>query len=82
MNGVDGSGTGGPGSVIVRANAALTLVFVVSSLVAAIVFEQPWKSVAVGVSLACFAVGVVAFLWGYWNAVQRSRVDNIGVAAL
>jgi len=82
MNGVDGSGTGGPGSVIVRANAALTLVFVVSSLVATVVFEQPWKSVAVGVSLACFAVGVVAFLWGYWNAVQRSRVDNIGVAAL
>lgn len=82
MSSVGGGEAVGSGSVIVRANAVLTAVFVISSLIAAAVFEQPWKSVAVGVSLACFAVGVVAFLWGYWNAVQRSRVDNIGVAAL
>ena len=34
------------------------------------------------VALACFTVGVVAFLWGYATAVQRSRVDDISVAAL
>ena len=29
-----------------------------------------------------FAIGVFAFLWSYWNAVQRSRSDEIGVAQL
>jgi uncharacterized membrane protein len=73
---------GPAGRAIIHANAVLTAVFVAVSLAAAVVFANPWKQVAVGVSLACFAVGVVAFLWGYWNAVQRSREDNIGVAAL
>ncbi len=83
MNGVTGTHRTRPaGLVIVRVNAVLTAVFVVTSLAAAVVFDDPWKQVAVGTSLACFAVGVVAFLWGYWNAVQRSREDNIGVAAL
>ena len=31
---------------------------------------------------ALFAVGVFAFLWSYYNAVQRSRRDEIGVAEL
>lgn len=83
MNGVTGTQRAHPaGRVIVQVNAVLTAVFVVTSLAAAVVFDDPWKQVAVGTSLACFAVGVVAFLWGYWNAVQRSREDNIGVAAL
>ena len=29
-----------------------------------------------------FAIGVFAFLWGYWTAVQRSRTDDIAVAQL
>ena len=70
------------GRALVTANTVLTAVFVVSSFTAAAVFDQPWKSVAVAVDIACFAVGVVAFLWGYWNAVQRSREEEIGVAAL
>lgn len=72
----------GGGQVIVAANAALTTVFVALTVVAAVLFRQPWKVVSVSWDIACFAVGVVAFLWGYWNAVQRSRVDNIGVASL
>lgn len=70
------------GRVIVAADAVLTGVFVATALLAAAVFDEPWKSVAVAVDIACFAVGVVAFLWGYWNAVQRSREEEIGVAAL
>lgn len=70
------------GSIIVRINVALTALFLATSIAATIVFEQPWKSIAVGVCLINFSIGVVAFLWGYWNAVQRSREDNIAVAAL
>lgn len=75
------SGTDAGGAMLAL-NTVLTAVFVVTSLVAAVTFDQPWKAVSVSVDLVCFAVGVFAFLWGYWNAVQRSREDDIGVAAL
>lgn len=71
-----------PGSAIVRVDVALTALFVVSATTSAVVFDQPWKAVAVAVAITCFAVGVVAFLWGYFSAVQRSRRDDIAVAAL
>ena len=70
------------GSWIVLTNAVLTALFAVTAMVSTIVFDQPWKAVAVATAIACFAVGVVAFLWGYWSAVQRSRHDDIAVAAL
>lgn len=70
------------GAAVIRVNALITFVFVLTAVVAAVIFEQPWKAIAVGVSLGAFTVGVVAFLWGYWSAVQRSREDNISVAAL
>lgn len=70
------------GRTIVGTNVALTSVFVVSAVVSAAIFDQPWKAIAVAVALMCFAVGVVAFLWGYFAAVQRSRTDEIAVAAL
>ena len=71
-----------PGSFLVKCNLALTSIFVVMSIVAAVTFTSPWKTIGVVVSLGCFTVGIVAFLWGYWTAVQRSRADNISVAAL
>lgn len=70
------------GRWIMRANVAGTAVFAVSATAAAIVFEGPVRVQAVAVSLAAFATGTFAFLWGYWSAVQRSRRDLIGVAAL
>ena len=78
------NGNRGPddGRMIISANLALTLLFVVASVPAAVVFDQPWKAVSVAVDITCFTVGVVAFLWGYWNAVQRSREEEIGVASL
>jgi hypothetical protein len=71
-----------PGSILVKCNLVLTSVFVAMSIIAAITFTSPWKTIGVVVSLGCFSVGIVSFLWGYWTAVQRSRVDNISVAAL
>ena len=71
-----------PGSFLVKCNLVLTGLFVASSVIAAVTFTSPWKTVGVVVSLGCFSVGIVAFLWGYWTAVQRSRTDNISVAAL
>lgn len=70
------------GTAIVRANEVLTAVFTMTAVLAVVFFDQPWKVIAVAVSIACFSVGVVAFLWGYWTAVQRSRHDNIAVASL
>jgi hypothetical protein len=70
------------GRSIVRVNETLTAAFVLSAILATVFFDQPWKSMAVVVSLVCFSVGVVSFLWGYWTAVQRSREDDISVAAL
>jgi hypothetical protein len=67
---------------IIRANAFLTALFVISAVLAAVIFDDPWKNIAAGIALSCFAVGVVVFLWGYWTAVQRSRVDNIAVSSL
>ena len=71
-----------PGSLLIKCNLALTAVFVAMSIVAAVTFTAPWKTIGVAVSLGCFSVGIVAFLWGYWTAVQRSRTDHISVAAL
>jgi len=70
------------GTAIIRINAIFTVLFLVTASLAVAFFEQPWKTIAVVVCLASFSVGVVAFLWGYWSAVQRSREDNISVAAM
>ena len=70
------------GSAILRVNEVLTAVFALTAFVSVVVFQQPWKAIAVVVAIACFSVGVVVFLWGYWVAVQRSRTDNIAVASL
>lgn len=63
-------------------NIRFTALFALTAITSAVVFEQPSRTIAVVVALVCFSVGVVAFLLGYWAAVQRSRRDVIGVAAL
>lgn len=70
------------GSAILRVNEVLTAMFTLTAFVSVVVFQQPWKAIAVVVAITCFSVGVVVFLWGYWVAVQRSRTDNIAVASL
>ena len=69
-------------SGIVRLNVVATAIFVVATVGATWLFA-PWMRVGiVVVDLALFAIGVVGFLWGYFAAVQRSRVDEISVAEL
>lgn len=67
---------------VVRANAILTAVFAVTAAFAAIVFstEAQWAGAVTAMTL--FAIGVFAFLWSYWAAVQRSRSQEIAVSQL
>jgi hypothetical protein len=85
--GADGSGDRSraadppPGEGIVRAALVGTAIFVVVAVAAAL--SRPvFSMVAVVVSLALFAVGCGTFLWAYGVAVQRSRVDSIGMGGL
>jgi hypothetical protein len=64
---------------IVRIDIALTAVFVVTAAYAATVFDTTAQWVGAVTAMVLFAVGVAAFLWGFWNAVQRSRTEEIAV---
>ncbi len=69
-------------SGIVRLDVAGTVLFAASAIAAAVVFDDTFRVIGVVVALALFAIGVFAFLSGYWTAVQRSREDDIAVAQL
>jgi hypothetical protein len=71
-----------PGDVLVTVDVAGTAVFAVTAALAAAVFTTFWQWVAAITALVLFAIGVFAFLWSYYNAVQRSRRDEIGVVQL
>ncbi len=72
----------GAGDIVVRANLAGALLFGVTAALAAILFTTFWQWVAAVTALGLFGVGVFAFLWSYYNAVQRSRTDAISVSGL
>lgn len=72
----------GSGEWIVKLDIIGTVVFAVSAVAAATIFEGFAKVQGVVVSLGLFAGGVAAFIWGYWSAVQRSRTDELSVAEL
>jgi ABC-type enterobactin transport system permease subunit len=65
-----------------RINLLLTALFSVVTAVAAVVFSPSTRTAGVVVDLVLFSIGVAAFIWGYFSAVQRSRVDEISVASL
>jgi hypothetical protein len=67
---------------IVQVNLALTAVFAVTATMAAVVFSTTWQWIGAVTAMVLFAIGVFAFLWSYWNAVQRSRTDEIAVTQL
>ncbi len=56
-----------------------TVVFAATASYAAVVFSTTAQWVGAITAMALFAVGVFAFLWSFWNAVQRSRAEQIGV---
>ena len=66
----------------VRANQVGTGVFIAVTIFGAATFSDASKSIVVAVDLVLAAIGVCAFLLGYWTAVQRSRTDEISVAEL
>ncbi|MFK8022901.1 MAG: hypothetical protein AB8G26_02960 [Ilumatobacter sp.] len=68
--------------MIVRANLLATVVFVVTATVAAAAFTAPTQWVAAVVAMACFVIGIVAFVWSFLVAVQRSRNDQVAVVQL
>jgi len=67
------------GDVIVLGNAIGTFAFVVTAVAAAIVFSTPAQWVGAVTAMGLFAIGVFAFLWSFYNAVQRSRDEEISV---
>jgi hypothetical protein len=71
-----------PGAVIVRANVAGTGLFGVTAAYAAFAFTTAAQWVGAITAIALFGVGVFAFLWSYYNAVQRSREVEIAVSQL
>jgi protein-S-isoprenylcysteine O-methyltransferase Ste14 len=70
------------GDVVIRADLAGTLLFTVTAVLAAALFTSLWQWIAAITALVLFAIGVFAFLWSYYNAVQRSRRDEISVTGL
>jgi hypothetical protein len=76
------TGTTTKGEGIVRANLALTAVFAVTAACAAGVFSTASQWIGAITAMVLFAIGVFAFLWSYWSAVQRSRSHEIAVSQL
>jgi hypothetical protein len=79
---MDGAASASAGDGIVRANVVATALFCATAVYAAVVFSTTAQWVGAITAIALFAVGVFAFLWAYWSAVQRSRTDEIAVAQL
>jgi len=72
----------GAREIVVRADLAGTVLFVVTASLAAAFFTTAWQWLAAITALGLFAAGVFAFLWSYYNAVQRSRTDDVTVSQL
>jgi len=66
----------------VRLDIVGTLVFVATSITAAVLFTSGPQWVGAITALVLFLVGIAAFLWSFWNAVQRSRGEQVAVTQL
>jgi len=71
-----------PGNAVIRLDLALTVVFAATAAYAAVVFDTTAQWVGAATAMGLFAIGVFTFLWSYWQAVQRSRTDDIAVTQL
>jgi hypothetical protein len=71
----------GDGGAIIRASWVGTAVFTVVAVIATI-DPDSLGAPAVIVSLVLFAAGSIAMFWAFLIAVQRSRVDAIGIGGL
>lgn len=69
-------------NAIVQADVWLTGVFGVTAVYAAWSFSTTAQWIGAVTAMVLFTIGVFAFLWSYWNAVQRSRTEDIAVSQL
>ena len=67
---------------IIRVDLVLTAIFAVTAAYAAAVFSTPSQWVGAVTAMVLFGIGVFAFIWSYWSAVQRSRTHEISVTQL
>ena len=73
----------GAGAGLVRSDLIGTVVFVaVIGIGLPLRDERPAQILVGAVSMVLFSVGAVGCLWAYVSALERSRVDEIGVANL
>ena len=70
------------GAQLVRVHQVLTAVFVLTALYAAAVFDTAAQWTGAITAMVLFSIGVVVFLWGFWNAVQRSRTEELAVTSV
>ncbi|MFT3854915.1 MAG: hypothetical protein QM733_19580 [Ilumatobacteraceae bacterium] len=71
------------GARIVRYDLVGTAVFVVAMAIAVPLRNQrPGQVLIAAVSMVLFAAGAATSLWAYASALERSRVENVGVANL
>ncbi len=72
-----------PGARVVQADLAGTAVFLVALAIAVPYRNHRFAQFLIGgVSMALFAIGVATTLWAYTRALDRSRVEEVGVANL
>ncbi len=60
-------------------NAVGTALFALTATYAAVVFDTTAQWTGSITALTLFTVGVGAFLWAFWNALQRSRTESVAV---
>jgi hypothetical protein len=72
-----------PGARVVLTDLAGTAVFIIALAVAVPLRTHRFAQFLIGgVSMVLFVIGVVATLWAYTRALDRSRVEEVGVANL
>ena len=70
------------GDAIVRVDAAGTLLFLVTAVVSALVFDGVALWIGAITALTLFLIGIATFLWAFYNGVQRSRGEEVAVTQL
>jgi membrane-bound metal-dependent hydrolase YbcI (DUF457 family) len=72
-----------PGARVVRLDLIGTAAFLVALAVAVPLRSRRFAQFLIGgVSMVLFAIGVATTLWAYTRALERSRVQEVGVANL
>ena len=75
--------TPNPGGRVVRLDLAGTAAFLVALAIAVPLRSHRFAQFLIGgVSMVLFAMGVATTLWAYTRALDRSRVQEVGVANL